>query len=335
MSKNSSGQIETLSQESWDHVNASRDALLKGPMLVRERDIDSEESIELMESIEAGVLNSLTALGFNKASVIWSDSPTATLETAYNLLDEDIKKAESKRDITLKLSRHSITWGWRFAWISHWLIVDELEEIKSAPEKIRSESESWRDALMSPFWVNLESEDADGQVVITALLSKPHVRLSLDDNGALHCADGPAWEWADGTAIYALEGVQIPSWVVDPKARTVEKILGLENTEQRRVAAANHGWEEIVSDWKVLDSNPDPRMGTLYEVPELFWDAEFRDEGLSASFLLVQNSSKHPNGEYKMYGLFAAAGVKSVAEAQASLAGTSVEDYEALIQGSS
>lgn len=93
-----------------------------------------------------------------------------------------------------------------------------------------------------------------------------HTALHRDNRNRLHCTDGAAWAWADGTQIYALDGIRVPEWVVrrpDPKRIISDE---LPNTEQRRVAMAHYGWDRAVDDLnlKIIEASDNPVWGTLY-----------------------------------------------------------------------
>jgi hypothetical protein len=60
--------------------------------------------------------------------------------------------------------------------------------------------------------------------------------IRLDQRRRLHCEDGPAIQYPDGWAIYAIHGVRVPRGVIeDPACITVERIANERNTEVRRV----------------------------------------------------------------------------------------------------
>ncbi len=60
--------------------------------------------------------------------------------------------------------------------------------------------------------------------------------LHRDDNGQLHCEDGPAIAWLDGFCIYSIHGVTVPKWVIErPDTITVQTIDAEQNAEVKRI----------------------------------------------------------------------------------------------------
>lgn len=102
---------------------------------------------------------------------------------------------------------------------------------------------------------------------------RPEV-IKLDEEGLLHCEDGPAILYRDGYAVYAWRGIRIPGeWIENPESLTAEIALTWENVEQRRCACELLGWNNVLIalNARVIDTNPNPMIGTLLEVdiPEI------------------------------------------------------------------
>jgi hypothetical protein len=147
----------------------------------------------------------------------------------------------------------------------------------------------------------------------------PSWALHVDRDGRLHNPAGPAWAWADGTEVWALDGIRVPSWVItDPDPDRI--ITDLTNTEQRRVAFRHYGWDKAVqtAGWKLIDEHSDPHVGRLYQLPP---------EVANAGLLIAMNASPHLDGTWQTYGLLCDPNAKTAIEAQASLAGVPVEKW--------
>lgn len=91
--------------------------------------------------------------------------------------------------------------------------------------------------------------------------------ISLDDQGRLHNARGPAIKYRDGLSIYSWHDVTIPEEWITGKSLTAQIALTWPNTDQRRAACEIIGWKKVLEalDAVVLDVDPNPMYGTLYQ----------------------------------------------------------------------
>ena len=159
------------------------------------------------------------------------------------------------------------------------------------------------------------------------IVARRHTAICRDNQGRLHCTTGPAIQWGDEWAIYAIDGIRVPAWVItDP---TPARIMSdeLPNTEQRRVAMAVYGWDRaaVEGGWKVLDRSENETWGTLYELPDGM--LERRDQ---ATLLVTKNASPDRDGTVRTYGLLASGTARTVVAAQASLAQLTEAEWLAL-----
>lgn len=92
--------------------------------------------------------------------------------------------------------------------------------------------------------------------------------IRRDDEGRLHCENGPSIEYRDGWALYNWHGVAIPRDWVTGKKPSAKEALTWENIEQRRCACEIIGWANIIKELKarVIDQDDDAEIGTLLEV---------------------------------------------------------------------
>jgi hypothetical protein len=159
-------------------------------------------------------------------------------------------------------------------------------------------------------------------------MCRQHTAIHRDNQGRLHNPNGPAWEWADGTAVHALGGIRLPSWTIDTPD-PARYLKDLTNAEQRRVVFAAYGWDRAATElgWRTLDRSEDAYKGTLYELPDGLLDDE-DDESLN--LLVGVNASPHPDGTYATYGLPVSKEHRSAGAAQASLWGVTPKDWEAV-----
>lgn len=108
-------------------------------------------------------------------------------------------------------------------------------------------------------WVNL----FDTHVYIS---EKP-LHILFDDQERLHCEDGPAILYEDGTTVYSWHGVSVPEkWISE--GITPKDALTCDNIEQRRAACEIVGWDSILDelDCEVIHEDGDPEIGTLVSV---------------------------------------------------------------------
>jgi hypothetical protein len=142
----------------------------------------------------------------------------------------------------------------------------------------------------------------------------------------LHRVDGPAWEGPDGTELWALDGVEVPRWVVtspDPERIMAE----LPRSAQRRAGLAHYGWDRAIAHLGLtpMDHDPDPTVGTLYQLP-----AELSDDDEDMNLLVARNASPNPDGSHTVYGLTAPPWSRTAEEAQAALLRLTVRQYRAI-----
>lgn len=97
-----------------------------------------------------------------------------------------------------------------------------------------------------------------------AAIVSPHPSVfKRDEQGRLHCDDGPAISYEDGFAIYAIHGVQVPKRIImEPETLTIDDLLREENAEVARVIGEKLGGLENVlkpgQDWvKLIDQDTD------------------------------------------------------------------------------
>ena len=160
-------------------------------------------------------------------------------------------------------------------------------------------------ALVSGYWLGKE---------VAIVVRRPNI-LSLDDEGRLHSATGPAIEYHDGWSIYAWHGVEVPEQVVlAPERLSREDWSRARNVTVRRLIQERMGQRFV---WELegtyIDGGP---HGVLYEV-ELPGDPE-----RVARYVQVPDAST-PH----QYYLRVPPTIQTAAEAVAWSFGLSVEEY--------
>lgn len=125
-------------------------------------------------------------------------------------------------------------------------------------------------------------------------------RSLLDTAGRLHSLTSPALEWRDGAALYYVNGVAVPKFVVmAPETITTEMIDRESNAEVRRVMMERFGIARYVTEsgGKVIHTDVDsmghPRRLLRRDVPG--------DDPVV--IVEVKNSSLEPDGSRRTYHL--------------------------------
>ena len=208
----------------------------------------------------------------------------------------------------------AIASGWWLTDYEYWLHIAQISGITPPDEATLSLARQAADMLTPTMIIPLRG---------VCIVVEQHTALHRDNRNRLHCTDGAAWAWADGTQIYALDGIRVPEWVVrrpDPKRIISDE---LPNTEQRRVAMAHYGWDRAVDDLnlKIIEASDNPVWGTLYALPETLVERG------QATLLVCQNASPDRDGTVRTYGLLASSEARTVVAAQASLAQLSESEW--------
>ena len=260
-------KVTTLTAEQWAWVRSERDRIISEARANGPAD---------RERVERGVVECYALLGHKAPRVIWLDGPHAVVGVvgAAQLGDQ------------LGGQLWGQLWGqldfdaWWTNWAHHWLTVDRL-----VPAPVQDDL---RHRVLS--WIDMHSAGLVAPFKKVCFLSEKHTALTVDAQGRLHSSsESPAWEWADGTRIYAHHGRPVDRWVLNP---TVEQIAAEPNIEVRRCAIERMGWAEYIAaaGWRPIASD---RFGDLFEVAD--------DPGQQV--VLVTNGTPERDGTVRRYGL--------------------------------
>jgi hypothetical protein len=148
----------------------------------------------------------------------------------------------------------------------------------------------------------------------------------------LHNPTGPAIEFRDGWALWALGGVNVTEQIVmRPETLTLDDIWAETNAEVRRVMIDQIGWDRFVdmADLTLVHEEPDPgnpgHILQLFDLPERVYDEPVR-------LVLVTNASPERDGHRKRYGLTAPADCQTAAGAIAWTFNVPEADYRQLVR---
>lgn len=115
-------------------------------------------------------------------------------------------------------------------------------------------------------------------------------KLMVNDRNHPHCFDGPFCEWADGSAIYSINGIRIPGWIAKTKREefTKEMILNETNVDYRRSIIQKIGIERTIEllGAETIDRYDSP-VGGQYELIAIDYDGR----GEKRPFLKMKNPS--------------------------------------------
>lgn len=100
-----------------------------------------------------------------------------------------------------------------------------------------------------------------------AYITPRPAEIKMDEEGRLHCEDGPAISFSADLEVYAWHGNRVPAkWIMEQP--DMEDALKHDNIEMRRVAAEIIGWVNVLDhfDSKVIHKDEDEEVGCLIEV---------------------------------------------------------------------
>jgi hypothetical protein len=193
--------------------------------------------------------------------IIWTTSPLAGCIIAGIL-----KKAiggEPKLDsvgasvwASVRASVWDAVYGQQDAfWLSFYNFLQEVVKLKKETEKLVP----LMDLSLEANWVYLYKN--------IAIMSEKPITCKLNEQRVLHSEDSAAIEYKDGFAVYALNGIRMPDWVIKtPKNDlSVEKIFAIENIEQRAEAIKFIGMNKCLDklDAKIIHAWNDYELLTI------------------------------------------------------------------------
>ncbi|MCI2429577.1 hypothetical protein LM604_02830 [Candidatus Acetothermia bacterium] len=91
-------------------------------------------------------------------------------------------------------------------------------------------------------------------------------QIHLDDHGVLHCEDGPAIYWPDGTSLWFYKGIRVTEQIImRPQTLTAKQILRQKNIEVRRAMIERYGIEPLLREVHA-EKLDESAQGTLYRL---------------------------------------------------------------------
>jgi hypothetical protein len=96
--------------------------------------------------------------------------------------------------------------------------------------------------------------------------------MEFDEQGNLHCEDGPALAWMSGEKDYVWHGIWVPErLIMSPRTYSKAEYLAITNTEERRALSEHAGWSWVAEllGAKTVDSWTDPETHLGYILMEV------------------------------------------------------------------
>jgi hypothetical protein len=218
---------------------------------------------------------------------------------------------------SLRASLEDSWWGQHEAyWVAFYLFCRDIVGVKF-DEKRSHQLDMWRNIAQScGWWWCFEN-----YVIIS---ERPTVCKMTEQEGRLHCEDGPALAFADGFALYRWHGVTIPDDVVlHPEELTVARIDAENNAEVKRVMLERYGEARYLQDSGAKQIHQDC-WGALYykKIPG--------DEPLV--MVRVLNSTPEPDGHAKVYWLRVPPTIKTARSAVSWTFGIEAKNYKPQVE---
>jgi len=83
---------------------------------------------------------------------------------------------------------------------------------------------------------------------VAAISDRPNILLRNED-GELHCEDGPAMAWRDGWALWRFNGVEVDEQIImTPETQTVEQMHADDNADRQSIRIERYGWAQYLKD---------------------------------------------------------------------------------------
>lgn len=162
------------------------------------------------------------------------------------------------------------------------------------------------------------------------MLSERPIEIHFDDQQRLHNENAMAVRFKDGTGVYAIHGVRIPAYIIEkPETITVVHIHKESNQEVRRVMIEKYGLERYLRNSKAELIHSD-KYGKLYKKEieiNVGWGGSQKE---TIAIVLVENSTKEPDGTRKKYFLRVPPEMRTARQAVAWTFGMKASEYKPL-----
>jgi hypothetical protein len=219
-------------------------------------------------------------LAYEKAGIspprffMFPDGPTEAMKfisvaSKCNLTEQDFIKLSDKSPISLteairavvsvaEIGRIETVWpGFYGQHEAGWLGFQEFFAENFGLSEL---SQGLRDLAKNSGWVWMYGD--------LAIVSQKPIRVTLL-NGRLHDEKRAAVEYADGTRVYAFNGVVLPEkWVIERDTMDPSEIFECSDTDVRAAGIALYGYSRVKHklNYRVVEGDPETDIGALVEI---------------------------------------------------------------------
>lgn len=206
------------------------------------------------------------------------------------------------------------------SWVAHYDAVRRTSGVVFTPEQTRL-LDLWAALGRSSGWW----WPREHVCVVSERPVEVHAEVWGDEGQLrLHCPDGLALRYTDGSGVHAWHGMRVPPWVIDDPG--VERIAREANVEVRRCAIEKIGWGDYIdrAGLRLVAIAQDPgNPGSelrLYDLPE------------QTRVLLAVNGSTERDGHRRRYGLTVPGAIEDPVSAAGWTYGLSADQYSRLVR---
>lgn len=148
------------------------------------------------------------------------------------------------------------------SWLSFY---DYFREVCGLVEETKKLQGLWEVAKSANWWLPHQN---------ICWVSERHNTIKRDEDGRLHCEDGPALTYPDGSSMWSIHEVRVDEQIImRPETQTIEQIEKEVDEEKRRVRIERFGWTRYLtqSNAEIIDSRVNDVDGTeerLFKLPD-------------------------------------------------------------------
>ena len=224
-------RIETLTQDQINRMADYRDKWIS---------IGLSTDPANRPAAEEGIKKAYRIAGLALPKIVWCGSPLA--QGLTRALVMGLSKSEVRDSVWASVGASVRDSVWASGYGQHdanWLAFYEyFRDVCALGEQTQRLSGIWEISKNAGWWLPHEK---------ICWVSERHNTLNRNSEGRLHCDNGPALQYPDGWAIWALNGVRVSENIVTTPAEKLDPaiILKEQNAEIRREIVRKIGIERV------------------------------------------------------------------------------------------